>query len=334
MKKSNIITTVISLLIIGALEYIIFSTNLGVFASLIGIPVLSALLCSAKDKGLLITYIVFGSVISLAVGALYGSFGDVVTTMGFVIKYLQLHLPAYVLSRCALDKGLVFKTTVIRTTGANLVVTIADLAVIKYLHKIDMTDTVSGYLSEFNQTYMSVITAADPGLKIDTQTLSKALDIVTTGFIMFMPAVIILICTIMSYVVFLITKGLVHNFTKVKVSAMSRLRFFYVGSGLSFFTFFLLILTYMSDSSYFARGVYNFALLSAFAYVVNGIAVVDFLLAKRIKSIAGHRTILIGIVILSLVSAVTASPISGLSVLFFAGLIDTSFDFRKMHRLR
>lgn len=334
MKKSILSTTVIALLIIGALEYIIFSANIGVFAVLIGVPVISAILCTASGKSVQVTYLIFGSIISVVTGVLNGSFTDIASVIDFVLRFSELHLPAYVLYRCAADKGLELKTTVLRTTCANLAVTVADLAVIKYLHKINMTDTITDAFAEFTDNYMSVISTVDLGLKIDIDTISKALELLTAGFVMFMPAILILVCTAISLVTFLIAKALIVNFTKVKVSAMSRLRFFHIGRGLSFFTFAILLLTFASDSSYFAGGVYNFALLSAFAYLANGLAVVDFLLAKRIKSKVGHRIILTLIIILSVISSVSGSPISGLTVLFFTGLIDTSFDFRRMHRLK
>lgn len=334
MKKSILSTTAIALLIIAALEYIIFSANMGAFAVIIGIPVLSALMCSARNKRVLICLIAFGSIVSLISGAMYGYFTDVQSGLAFVIEYFQLHLPAFVLYRCAVDKGLELKPAIIRTTAANLAVTVVDLALVKYLRKINMTDTIAAYMDEFSQNYMSVISTVDFGVKIDTETVSKALELVSAGLIMFMPAILILICMLMSYIAFVIGKALIANFTKVKISAMSKLRFFHIGNGLSFFTLFILIFTFMSESSYFAGGVYNFALLSAFAYMINGLAVVDFLLAKRVKSNSGHKLLMILIVILSVISSVSGSPISGLSVLFFTGLIDVSFDFRKMHRLK
>ena len=68
--------------------------------------------------------------------------------------------------------------------------------------------------------------------------------------------------------------------------------------------------------------------------MINGFAVVDFLLAKHIKNNAAHKAVLIVIVILSVVSTMFGSPISGISILFFTGLIDTNFDFRRLHKLK
>ena len=189
-------------------------------------------------------------------------------------------------------------------------------------------------MEEFSQNYMAVISNVDLGLEIDLNIVSKALELVSAGIVMFMPAILILSCVFMSYAAFVILKLFIANFTKHKVTAMSKMRFFSIGRSLSFFTFLLLIFTYMSDSSYFAGGVYNFALLSAFVYVINGFAVVDFLLAKHIKNNAAHKAVLIVIVILSVVSTMFGSPISGISILFFTGLIDTNFDFRRLHKLK
>ena len=334
MNKKGVGSLIISLIIIAVVEYTVFSLGANSVVTLIGIPIISSVLCTASGKRTFVIDCIFASAMSLLTAVLSGYSTEVRSLTGFVIAFFQLHLPAVVFAVCLSKYKFSLKQTVIAVSGANVLVTIADLAVIKYLHKIDITKQVNDFFTEFSDTYISVIANTELSQGLNADALDEMMGVIKSVFLTLMPGILVLTCVIMSFVTFKIICVILRNLTKVDIDPRSKLRFFTIEGSLSLVTFILILLSFVVDSSYFAGGVYNFALLAGFAYAANGLAVVDFWLSVKIKNNYTHTILMIFLVFAAFISSVFMSAFNALSILFFIGLIDTNIDFRKIHKLR
>ena len=333
MNKPDSSSNIISLFIIAVIEYTMFALNSISIISFICIPILTTVLVTANSKKSYYLRLISAFVLSLISAFAAGYSLNIHDMCEAGVIFIQLHIPAVAIAYCINNHNFDFKTSVIYASGANVIALIANLAVVKYVHNVDMTKLIGDEIDAMSDMYKTLMSTANLSGTLDAETFDNMFKLVKSAVVMLMPAILILSCVVIAFVVFKITCTIIDNFTKIRVGYVSKLRYFIINSKLSFITFLLLIISSVSGNSYFTGAVYNFAMIAAFAYVADGIALVDFLLAKNIKNKIIHKIAIILIVILSILSGAVLSGVNGLTVLFFVGLLDAGRDFRKLRKL-
>ncbi len=248
-----------------------------------------------------------------------------------IVRIADLFLPAYVLHLCFRNGKQNLGSAIFFTAGSNLIVTCLSLAQTTFVDKINMIDEIEKMYDSIYTTYVSII--AGSGINQNPEEISVIFNAVKELSVMLIPSVLILSCIILSYIHIVFSRDMLKMYLKQE---HNQIEYFYqirTGKLLSTMTIILLLLTYFSGSSYFASGVYNFAVIAGFIYVINGLAVVYFLLIKKTKKVSISIIILTLGIIVSIITSIIMPVANIFTVLFIVGLMDTTFNFRKLKKV-
>ena len=162
---------------------------------------------------------------------------------------------------------------------------------------------------------------------------TKMYEIINAGkntVIILIPAILIIVMFISAFIIYEISKYVMVSFTRKTFSDDSKYRNFKINGALSLITIALLLTSALSDSEMYSNAVLNFSIISSFVYLANGFAVICHYLIKKINNKVLVIISAIAVIIMTFMSVFMISSINGFTIIFFIGLLDTTFDFRKI----
>ena len=331
MSKTRRINHIFLLMIIALLEYIVFSTHMSGVIVFFACPVVCAVFYALKNKKQTAIYMIFAMLCSLMSYSFVFDLKVIDNLLNYLFAFLQIHLCALVLAYCLKSDNFSFKETLIALTGANLLITIADIAIIRYYHKIDIIDVVNSSIMQITQSSAAMIKSTGVMSGASQQQIIDMFNMARQALVMLIPAVLIIINIVISFVTYEITSIIFKSYIKNRANNQ-KFRLVSVGNSLSVATLLLLILSTLSGSSYFESVVLNFVLVAAFLYMAGGFAIICFYIYKKIKNEAIAMLVSLIVLVFAVVSSSLITSINGLSILFFVGLFDANFDFRKIRK--
>ena len=335
MKKNKISlgTEILNILLICLVNYIVMSKDSSsLFVNFVASLVLAVTLCASSSKKASF-YTVFGVLMAFIIYCASFTFSDTAFIVNGVIRVADLYLPAYVLQLCFKSTKAKIGTTVYLVSGANLLVTILDLAKIKYIDKINTAETLEASIGDMIEDYMAVIDTNAVFKDIGAERINELFDSVCKITVMLLPAFYIISCIIISYIFIISVRGMLKVYLKEEHEHIEHFYQISVGRMFSNITLILILLAMISGNSYFTAAVYNFAVIAGFIYLINGIAVVYFLMIKKTRNKYAGLILTIALMIFSVISVVTMPSINGFTIMFLIGLLDSSVNFRKLKRV-
>ena len=332
MEKTRRINHIFLLVIIALLEYIVFSSHLSGISGIVAFcacPIFCTVLYTLKSKQQIAVYMVFALFCSLLSYCFVFDIKLVDNIINFLFTFMQIHLCAFVLSNCLKSRNNSFKNAIFALTGANLFIAIANIAVIRYYHNIDIIDVLNTYFKQVADESVAIIKSYGIIEGVTQQQIIDVFDLVCNAIISLIPAALIIICFVISFVTYEITAIMFKAYIKNRTNDQ-KFRFVSVPNSLSIAAVLLLLVSLISDSLYLGSVIYNFVLVAAFLYISQGYAVICFYIYKKIKSDALAIIISVTVLMITIISCALIPSINGFSVLFFVGLFDSNFDFRKI----
>ena len=315
------------LLIITIIEYTVFSVRISNFYAFIVILLMGTAFYFFDSKKSTKIGILYSLIIAFL--SFYISFDISITDnlYYFVYNYLKIHL--FALAVCyGFKKALNFKTALCGIFSVSIFISVLELAKFKYIDNISFSKELSGAIEQYIEMYISTIKTT--GLNIDFDQLSEMLFKSKELLLIMYPSLLMIGCFIESFIIYFFSRIIIGLFCKKRFDNEHKFRNFYIGKGLSFIVLILLIAS--PKGSMFENCVYNFTLIAAFLYFLNGFAVVSYLFNKFIKKDYLLYLCLVFVLFLSVITILILPTVNGISIMFIMGLTDATFDYRKIRR--
>lgn len=314
------------LLMIAFTEYIAFSSSFTVIMGLLAVPVISSVLFVTDSKITRFFYLAFAAVVSFTTFCL-SSGNDIIS---FVSNYFQIHLTAFIIFYC-ISGNKDFKETMAYLTIVNIIFVVADLTIIRFYHKVDFIGVYSDTFDEYIKS-ISVIAGAGefiPG--VTSAEITEILNSFKSTIIMLVPSMLIISCMLVSFVTLQLTTFVLRTYLHYDNSNLY-FRNFKMKFYIAFVNIVLLIVSLISEKEFIIGVTYNFVLISMFLFSASGLSVICNLLYKKIKSRFALFVIFTFIVVALIFSALILGTAGGISILFYIGMLDSSFNFRKLKK--
>ena len=249
-----------------------------------------------------------------------------------LIEILDLYLPSLFLYKCLCDKKSKFTTCVKYVTVAKLFVVIISLAKTKYIDNVNIMSDIDAAFSEMITYYGDIISANANLIDKNINDINDLLITAKDGFIMLMPSFLIISSLIIGYVVSALSvsiiKSKIQNF-----HINNKFNKIYFGRKLNIITIITLILSFIVTNPFINMGLYNFLVIISILYIVDGLALLNYFIEKKTKNIFLTRLFIVLLIIFSFVSVATMPIINGFYIMFFAGMLHSTHDFRKIRRV-
>ena len=249
-----------------------------------------------------------------------------------LINFLDIYLPALVLSSLFKIKKINLYESMAGLTLSNIFIVLLGLSKIKFIDKINISKEFGSELALFFDNFKYIITQTPNLPSVNLEEIDTLLNTVQSTIIMLIPSILIIVCFILSYFELVLSKALIRAYTNKKLNNIESFYQIYIGNTISIITLILLVVSFSSSGTQFSFAVFNMAVICSFLYIINGLAVVYFLLIKKTRKTALSTLILVGVIFVSFMSISFLPTINGVSILFFVGLMDTSMNFRKLKR--
>lgn len=318
---------IIDLILICLISYINFYSGTG---SLPVTIVLSILLTVVFSSGTVLM-----SVIKLAVGLALSLvlciYEYSAISLDFFIGFLDLYMPSFILQMCLRYKTNNLNKTVYYTAAGHIFVSCLSLAKVKYIDKSDLINEISLMFDELSEMYTTLIPMSSDMVNI--KDVAEIVELIKNTTIMFIPAFIIVSCIVLSYIQIALSRGIIKTYLKEE---HNEIEYFYqirIGKLLSTITIILLLISFGSDSVYFASAIYNFAFVAGFIYIINGLSVLYFYLIKTVRNIPVSILLIIIILVVSIFISALMPMANIFTILFILGFLDSSANFRKLKKV-
>ena len=249
-----------------------------------------------------------------------------------LINFFDIYLPALVLARLFKIKKISLYESMAGLTLSNIFIVLLSLSKIKFVDKIDISKEFGGELALFFENFKYILTQTPNLPSVNLEEIDTLLNTVQNTIIMLIPSILIIVCFILSYAELILSKALIGAYTNKKLKNIESFYQIYIGNTISIITLVLLVISFSSSGTQFSFAVFNMAVICSFLYIVNGLAVVYFLLIKKTRKTALSTILLVVVVFVSFLSVSFLPTINGASILFLIGLMDTSMNFRKLKR--
>ncbi len=249
-----------------------------------------------------------------------------------IIEILDIYLPSIFLYKCLCNKNSKFTSCVKYVSLANLIVLIISLAKTKYIDNINIMSDMDKAFSEIITYYGDIISANTNLININITDINDMLIAVKDGFIMLMPSFYIISSLIIGYIVSALSISIIKS-KKQNFHINNKFNKIYFGRKLNLFTLATIILSFVISNTFINSGLYNFLVILSCLYIVDGLAVLNYFIEKKTKNRFSTRLFTVVLFLFSIFSVVTMPIINGFSIMFFAGMLDSTHDFRKIRRV-
>ncbi len=315
------------LLFVAFIEYIVFSSQVPGIIALFAVPAISSVLYGLNSRNQYVSCLILAMVVS---GTTYYLTWDNNIFL-YIITFAQIHLPAYIICNCFSRKNSNFKETIALLTITNIIFVIADLAIIKYKHQIDIMST---YISAFDEYIQSAaLVAGSTGVlgDLSQQQITDLLNTFKETVVMLIPSLLIISTIIFSFVTAQLTKLIYKTYLKYN-NPEQNFTSFSAGVLLSLINIVLLLISFMNKKPMINGITNNFMVVSMFIYAAHGLAVVSHFVYKKVKNSFTALIILVLLFVVLFVSTALIGSVGGLSILFYLGIFDSCFDFRRLKK--
>ena len=249
-----------------------------------------------------------------------------------LIEILNLYLPSIFLYKCLCDKKSRFTTCVKYVTGANLIVLIISLAKIKYIDNINMMSEMDKTISEIITYYGDIISANANLINVNIKDINDLLITAKDGFIMLIPSFLIISSLTIGYVVSFLSVSIIKS-KRQNFHINNKFNKIYFGRKLNVITIITIVLSFIIMNPIINSALYNFLVIMSVLYMVDGLALLNYFIEKKTRNHFITRVSIVVLLLFSLFSIATMPVINGFSILFFAGMLDSTHDFRKIRRV-
>ena len=249
-----------------------------------------------------------------------------------LIEIIDLYLPSVFLYKCFCNKKSSFTTCVKFVTGANLIVLIISLAKTKYIDNVNIISDIDATFSEFITYYGDIISANANLINKNINNINEILIAAKDGFIMMLPSFLIISSLIIGYIISALSVSII----KTRIQSFhinNKFNKIYFGRKLNIITIVTLLLSFIIANPYISSGLYNFLVILSVLYITDGLALLNYFIEKKTKNRFLTRILTVFIFIFSIFSVASMPVINGFSIMFFAGMLDSTHDFRKIRRV-
>ena len=270
---------------------------------------------------------IFSLILSLIIFGLNGFNGENLYN-GF-FSFLLLVLPGTAMGTASKNKK-DFMAVLISGTVSSLIPILVALIRFKFILKIDFTEAfINEPVAEIIDSYRKLILAT--GIEGVENLLDAMADIqwaIQQTITMIMPSAFILICGFGVYLIFLFSRKLIskNHGDVMPYPHSSQLK---MPRSASFILIILYVITFFVKASFFSGAITNILIILSALYMICGLSLVDFYLKRRIHWIARILIYVTGGIFLTVIGIVI--PLANVfTLLFFAGLFDSSRNFRRI----
>lgn len=279
---------------------------------------------SVKESFVLIS---FSLILSVVIFSLNGFNGKSLYN-GF-FTFLLLVLPGTAMGFAVKNKKDFMAVLVSGTISLLLPILIA-LIRFKFVLKIDFAeDFINKPIAEFITYYKDMISAT--GIDGIENLLNVMADIqwfIQQTITMIMPSAFILICSFSIYLMFLFGRKIVSK-NHGDIMAYPHSNQLKMPRFASTILIILYVMTFFMKTSAFSGAIANILIIFSALYMVCGLSLLDFYLRKRIHWIARILIYATGGILLTVIGVII--PLANVfTILFLAGLFDSSRDFRRL----
>ncbi len=260
---------------------------------------------------------------------------DKIHVLNFALSALNILLPSLVISVMFDKKRSDLSELVKAGTLANIAVTILELAKIKFIDKINLVDEyITPAFENAKNTYAEVIINNAEALPDNfSETFNQVYTYAQDYLVRFIPFILIISSVFASFVLIKLSAFLIAKIT-LKTSPYKLASPFeqYCAphhNGFLMIALFIVIIAMEVNS--FSLACYNLIAFIFTEYVICGIAIVFYIVSKRInaKGIFKYFMFFVSSMLILIVSALM-SFIGGLNILVLMGMFDSTFNFRKL----
>ena len=256
----------------------------------------------------------------------------------YLIQAVNIILPSAVLSSMYDKKISDLAELVKGVTLANLIVSLFDLAKLKFYDKIDIVkDNINPYFDSMRPLYTGILNQNKELIPKEAfEALDTVFNLLQEFTIRFIPFILIASSALTAFVVIKISAYFIGKSLKTSHYSIASPFEEYTTphhSGILLIALFIAVLSGKNNS--FTSACYNLLAFIFAEYVVCGTAIVLYM-GKKITKANGILKYLVFALCIFLICVVSAilSFIGGLNILVLLGMFDASFNFRKLKKLK
>ena len=110
----------------------------------------------------------------------------------------------------------------------------------------------------------------------------------------------------------------------------NKIKNIFFGYKLNIITLILLIISIFVRNTFVSAALYNYFVILAALYFIDGVAVLNHFLNKKIKRPMTAAITTWAIVFLGFITIFAMPAVNGITILFFLGMMDSTRNFRKI----
>lgn len=243
---------------------------------------------------------------------------------------VTLLVPGIIIGFC-FKKKFNFNSTMLACLGFECILLLASFAVVKYVYKINITQTLRENLYFFYYEQVGTLTKLNPEFSqiVDTyqSEIITAIHTIIPGIIPFVAIVLIVIETALKYCLCKIfnTKLMISDsnfsdgFDKFNLPSLTGI-----------VTLICVCISLLSDSNNTIMFATNVIMINLFLYYSVGISIIEFKLKEKNIVPIARVLIIVVTLIITIIFGLILPVVNLIYVFIFVGILDSIFDFRKL----